>query len=126
MYIELLNKIKNAQLVKKESLKVPFTKNKERILEILASKGYIESFDKKGRGPKKILSIKLKYDDGKGVINGFKFISKPGQRIYIGYEEIKSVKSGYGSLVISTPNGIITGPEARKTKVGGEALFQIW
>ncbi len=126
MYTNLLTQIKNAQAVKKEDIKTSYTKMDENILEILKKNHYIESFDKKGRGPKRILDVQLKYEKGEGVINGIKFISKPSRRIYIGYKDVRPVKRGYGLLILSTPKGIITGKEARKMKVGGEALFQIW
>lgn len=126
MYTDFLIKLKNAQAVKKENVKLSYSKMDERILEILAKNGYIDVFEKKGRGVKKIISVRLKYENGKGVINGIKFISKPSRRLYGGYKEIKPVKRGYGLLVVSTPKGIITGAEAKKTKVGGEFLFEIW
>jgi len=126
MYIDLLTQIKNAQAVKKENVKVAYSKMDERILEILKDNGYIENFQKKGRGAKRVLDIKLKYQNGKGVINGVKFISKPSRRLYTGYKEIKPVKHGYGLLILSTPKGILTDKEAKKMKVGGEMLFEIW
>lgn len=126
MYTDLLTKIKNAQAVKKENIKVFHSKIDEKIVEVLTANNYLEKFEKKGRGAKKILDIKLKYNDGNGVIDGFKFISKPSRRIYIGYNEIRPVRQGYGLMIISTPKGIMTGKEAKKLKVGGEALFQIW
>lgn len=126
MYTNLLTQLKNAQAVKKENIKVFHSKADEKIAEILAANDYLEKFEKKGRGAKKILDIKLKYADGDGAIGGFKFISKPSRRIYLGYNEIRPVRQGYGLMVISTPKGIMTGKEAKKLKVGGEALFQIW
>lgn len=126
MYIDLLTQIKNAQAVKKESIKVPYTKNDERILEILASRKYIAAYDKKGRAPKRVLSIDLKYEDGKGAIEGVRFVSRPSIHIYKGCDEIRPVKSGRGLAVVSTPKGIMTGGQARKEKVGGEIFFEIW
>jgi len=127
MYINLLTQLKNAQAVKRESIKTSYSKMKEKILEVLKDNDYIESFERKGRGAKRILDIKLKYrSDGRGVIDGIKFISKPSRRLYIGYKDIRFVKHGYGLLFLSTPKGILTGKEARKMKVGGEALFEIW
>jgi small subunit ribosomal protein S8 len=126
MYINLLTKIKNAQAVKKENVKVVYSKMDEKILEILKENGYIDDFQKKGRGAKRVLDIELKYQDGKGVIKGIKFISKPSRHLYISYKDIKPVKRGYGLLILSTPKGILTGKEAKKMKVGGEMLFEIW
>lgn len=126
MYIDLLTQIKNAQAVKKESIKVPYTKNDERILEILASRKYIAAYDKKGRAPKRVLSIDLKYEDGVGAIEGVRFVSRPSIHIYKGCDEIRPVKNGRGLAIVSTPKGIMTGENARKEKVGGEIFFEIW
>jgi len=126
MYIDLLTKIKNAQAVKKESIKVPYSGNDEIILEILKKNDFIESFEKKGRGIKKIMSVNLKYNDGKGVISGIKVFSKPSRHLYLGYKEIRLVRGGYGISIISTPEGVMTGREARKRKLGGELFFEIY
>ena len=126
MYIDLLVQLKNAQAVKKENIKFPYSKADLAIAEILAANKFIDTFEKKGRGIKRILDIKLKYTDGEGVINGLEFMSKPSRKIYLGYKEIKPVKYGYGIMVISTPGGVMTNKEAKKNKVGGEALFKIW
>lgn len=126
MYTNLLIQIKNAQAVKKEGIKISYSKLKEKILEVLKDNNYIEDFDKKGRGAKRILDVKLKYEDDQGVIDGIKFLSKPSRRFYIGYKDLRPVKRGYGMAILSTPKGILTGKEARKMKVGGELLFEIW
>ena len=88
---------------------------------------FIAYLTKRGKKIKKTIDVTLKYDEnGKHFINGVKRVSKPGRRIYRGFEEIIPVKYGYGSLILSTPKGIKTDKEAKKEKVGGEALFQIW
>ena len=127
MYIDLLTKIKNAQAVKKETVKSAYSKMDERILKILLSKGYISGFEKKGKGAKRVFDIQLKYEKNNGgAITGIKFISKPSRKMYIGYKDIRPIKSGYGFMVISTPDGVLAGGEARREKVGGELLFEIW
>ncbi|MDP3015068.1 MAG: 30S ribosomal protein S8 [bacterium] len=126
MYTDLLIKLKNAQAVKKESVKIHYSKMDERILEVLKENNYIKDFDKKGKGTKRVMEIELKYYNEGKAISGIKFISKPSRRIYIGYKDIRATKHGYGLSVVSTPKGIITGKEARKIKVGGEMLFEIW
>ncbi len=126
MYINLLTQLKNAQAAKKESIKISYSKMDERILEVLEENGYIKDFEKKGRGTKRILEINLRYSEGKKIIERIKFISKSSRRLYTGYAEIKPVRHGYGLLVMSTPKGILTGKEAKKMKVGGELLFEIW
>lgn len=126
MYIRLLTQLKNAQAVKKESVKFPYSKMDEAVLEVLAKNKFIKNYEKKGRGVKKILDIDLRYEDGIGAINGIKFVSKPSRRFYIGYKDVKPVKYGYGLVILSTPKGIMTGQESKKTKIGGEVLFKIW
>ena len=127
MYIDLLTKIKNAQAVKKETVKSAYSKMDERILKILLSKGYISGFEKKGKGAKRVFDIHLKYEKNNGgAITGIKFVSKPSRKMYIGYKDIRPIKSGYGFMVISTPDGVLAGGEARREKVGGELLFEIW
>lgn len=126
MYTDLLVRIKNAQAIKKENIRTPYSKMDEVIISILQKNGYIESYERKGRGPKKVLDVKLKYQDDKGSISGVKFLSRPSRKIYLGYKEIRPVRHGFGLMVISTPKGVMTGRDARKIKVGGEALFEIW
>lgn len=126
MYIDLITKIKNSQQAKKETLKVPYSKMNESLVEVLAKNGYIGGVEKKGRSYKKFLEINLRYINGEGAIRGIKFISKPSRHLYYQAKGIRLVKRGYGMLVISTPKGIMDGRSAKKEKVGGEALFEIW
>lgn len=126
MYINLLNQIKNAQAVNKERIKAPYSVMDEKILEILANHHYIAGFEKKGRGHKKYLEVVLLYKNGAPAISGIKFVSVPSRHIYKKYTQLGQVKQGYGLSVISTSKGLMTDKEARKNKVGGEVLFNIW
>ena len=126
MYIDLLTKIKNAQASKQENVKVPYTEMDFAVAELLASNKFLDGVFKKGRMPKRILDIKLKYSNNTGVIQNVKFVSKPSRRLYTGYKDIKPVRQGYGLLVLSTPKGIMDGKSARKQKLGGQLLFEIW
>ncbi|MBI2025068.1 MAG: 30S ribosomal protein S8 [Candidatus Harrisonbacteria bacterium] len=127
MYQDLITKIRNAQQAKKEFIKVPYSGMDFAVAEILAKNNYIENVAKKGRLPKRIIEIKIKYDkDGSGVINGTKFLSVPSRHLYAGYQKLRPVKQGHGLGVISTSKGLRTNTEARKQKVGGELLFEIW
>ncbi len=126
MYIDLLTKLKNAQKAKLPNIKAAFSQMDLAIAELLAKHKFIDSVEKKGRMPKRVLDIKLRYVNGEGVIGGVEFLSKPSRRLYSGYKDIKKVLSGYGVLVVSTPRGILEGGEARKEKVGGALLFKIW
>lgn len=126
MYTDLVTKIRNAQQAKKEVLKSDFSKMDYEIAEILAKYGFVEAVAKKGRMPKRSIEITLKYKDEQGVINGVRFLSKPSRRLYSGYRDLRMVKQGYGLAVISTSNGLMTTQEAKKKKVGGVLLFEIW
>lgn len=126
MYIDLLIKIKNAQAAKKESVKVPYTNMDNAVAELLLAHKYIEAVSKKGRMPKRGLEITLKYNNGIGAIEDLKILSRPSRKLYAGYKDIRPVRQGYGLLVLSTPKGIMDGKAARKEKVGGQLLFEIW
>ena len=122
----MIVRIKNATDSKKESVVFPYSKIKLAILEILQKEGYIKSFGKKGKKVIKFIDVTLSYDGKDGRINGVKRVSKTSKRVYVGSKEIKKVKNGLGTLVLSTPKGIMTDKMAREAKVGGEALFEIW
>ena len=127
MYTDLLTKIKNAQKAKKAVIKVPYSNNDLAVAELLVKHKLLDNVSKKGRLPKRVMEIKLRYEaNGIGVIRGLKFLSKPSRRLYACYKELKPVKQGYGLLALSTPKGILDGKSAKKEKVGGELMFQIW
>jgi len=127
MYWDILTRIKNGLAREYGRVKVPYSKFNMHILETLAKAGYIDSASRKGRGVRRIIEIKLKYDEsGKPAIHGLRFISKPSRRLYTGYKDIKTSHQGYGNFVLSTPQGILTDNEARKRKIGGQILFEIW
>ena len=120
-------RLKNAGAIRKASVSVPYSAFKMAIAEKLKDAGFVAGIEKKGKKVKKTIDIKLKYDaHGAHVISGVKRISKPGRRMYKSVHEIHSVRYGKGALVLSTPRGVLTDKEARKQKVGGEALFEIW
>lgn len=130
---DMLTSIRNGLAVQKESLSVPFSALKYEIANILTKKGFIKEARKKGRGQTKSLEIILKYEQAVGQENkknpaivGLKKISKPGQRIYKGFRDLKPVMSGYGIAIVSTSKGLMTDKEARKQKLGGEIIAEIW
>jgi len=124
---DMLNRIRNAQAVLKATVDVPFSDLKYEIAKILEKKGFVAKIEKKGKKTRRTIEITLKYDANQPVISGLKRISKPGQRIYKKAKEIKPVKGGYGVDVISTPKeGLITDREARKKKLGGEVICEVW
>ena len=127
MYTDLLTRIINGQSAKKKTVKAPFSKLDLTLVELLAANGYVESVEKKGRMPRRVIEIALRYgEDGRGAIRSIKFVSVPSRRMYSGYRKLKPVRQGYGLAVLTTPKGIMTSQEARKQKVGGQVLFEIW
>ena len=123
---DMLNRIKNAQMVQKPEVSVPFSNLKLGIAQILEKNKFIEKSENKGKKNKKFINITLKYDNKTPAISGFKRISRPGQRIYLSVRGIKTVKGGYGLSIISTSKGLMTNREARKQKLGGEIICEVW
>ena len=123
---DMLTSIRNAQAVLKETVKIPFSKLKLELAKVLEKNDFVKKVEKKGRGIKRVIEIKLKYEDKAPVISGLKKISKPGQRIYARAKEIKPVRSGYGISIISTSKGLMTDKEVRKQNIGGEVICQVW
>jgi small subunit ribosomal protein S8 len=123
---DMLNQIRNAQAVGKTEVLIPLSKIKTEIAELLSKEGFVGEVKKAMKGKVKALKINLKYENEVPAIAGLKRVSKPGQRIYEGSQEIKKVHGGYGISIVSTPKGLMTNKEARKQKLGGEVICQIW
>lgn len=123
----LIIALKNAQERGISSIRAPFSKLNVSILEVLKKEGFVSDFESKGKEIKKEIEISLKYNnEGTPAINNVKRISRQSKRVYKSVDEINPVRNGYGRLILSTPSGILTDIDARKKKVGGEALFEIW
>ena len=124
---ELIIGIKNAGKADKESVKLPYSNFKMAVAEVLKKEGFIESFSKIGKTPKRILEIGIAYKDkNTPKIEEVVRVSKLSKRIYLNSKDIKKVKNGFGKLIISTSEGVMTGDQAKKKGLGGEALFKIW
>jgi small subunit ribosomal protein S8 len=123
----LVIKIKNGGMARKSVVTAPYSKLTDAILTLLQKEGYIKSFSKVGKTIVKTVDIELAYnDDNTPKVESVYRISKLSKRVYLPSKAIKSVRNGYGTLVLSTPKGILSDREAKKQKVGGEALFKIW
>jgi len=123
MYINLLIRIKNAQSAGKKSLKVPFSRMDENVLKVLKEYKFIRDAEVKGKSYKRVIDIKC---DVENPIHGVNFLSKPSLRKYGKYDSFKKVKNNYGILIVSTSKGIMSGSKARRQKIGGQLLFEIW
>lgn len=122
---DLLTRIRNAQLIGIREVELPFSNIKTEILRVLKEEGFIESYESKADGAKKDISIKLKYYQGKPVIERIKRISRPALRIYKACRELPQVRGGLGIAIISTPKGVMTDKAARTQNVGGEVLCTV-
>ena len=127
---DLLIRIKNAQAVSHDQVLIPFSKMKFAMVNVLKADGYLTEVERKNKKTKKTeheyLLLTLKYQDGEGAIQGLKIISKPSRRMYIKAEAIRPVHSGYGLAIISTSQGVMNSRDARKQKLGGELICEIW
>jgi|SRR3989344_4042835 len=126
MYYDLLAKLKNATVAKKEYVQTPFSQMDFAVAKILLRYRYIRDVQKKIINRKSFLEIRLSFRNRKPALTGFHFVSKPGRRVYVGYRDLRPVKQNTGIAVLSTPEGIMTNREARRRKAGGEYLFEVW
>ena len=124
---DMLTRIRNANKMGYEEVKVPSSKLKVEIARILKEEGFIKDYKVESVGVEKNILLTLKYGNKKEkVITGLKRISKPGLRVYVRSDEVPKVLNGLGIAIISTSKGIITDKEARKLNVGGEVLAYVW
>ncbi len=123
--IDLIIRIKNGYMAKKDTIVSPCSKYREAVLKKLVSLKFIKGYEVKGEIKKNIV-VDLSYIEGKPGINDVKIYSKPGMRLYISYKNLKPILSGFGYSILSTSKGIMTDREAKKAKLGGELLFSFW
>lgn len=124
---DLLTRIKNGYLARRRQVVAPHSQAKEKIAKILVQENYLKSLKVKNLKSFKQIICELKYDQAaKPVFTDVKRVSKPGCRVYAGWKKIPWTLSGYGVTLISTPKGLMTGKEARKKRLGGEILAQVW
>ena len=124
---DMLTRIRNANVVKHETVDVPASNMKKELSRILLEEGFIRGYDVIEDGKQGIIRIQLKYGQtGERVISGLKRISKPGMRVYADKHEVPRVLNGLGISIISTSKGILTDKQARKENVGGEVISYVW
>lgn len=123
---DTLTRIRNANLVKHESVKMPHSNLKEELVKVLQKEGYVEGYVVAQNGNFKEITVNLRYNDGVSVISGLQRISKPGLRVYSKAKNMPRVFDGMGIAVISTSKGLMTEKEARQNKLGGEVLCYVW
>ncbi len=124
---DMLTRIRNANDAKHQTVDIPASNIKKSIADILAKEGYIKGYQVIEDGKQGIIRVALKYGANKTkVIRGLKRVSKPGLRIYAGYEDMPKVMNGLGIAIVSTSKGLMTDKQARALKVGGEVLAFVW
>lgn len=119
---DLLARIKNGYMAGKKEVTCYLSKMKLAVAKILEKEGFVEKVE----SDDKFIKIVLKYKNKKGALENFKRVSKPGLRVYVKHDKIKKPFGGLGISIISTPQGIMTGINAKKKKLGGELLCQVW
>lgn len=123
---DLIIRIKNAVLARKIEVRLPHSKMKQAVAEILASEGYVTAVTTEAASVGKELIITLKYVGKQSSLTDVRRLSKPGRRLYSPATQIPKTLGGYGITIVSTNKGVMTDKEARKQNVGGELLCQIW
>lgn len=129
---DMLTRIRNAIMAGHTHVSIPTSRMKEAIARILEEQGFIEKYDvaESNGNPQAVLRLKLRYvgvrRERRPVITGLERVSKPGRRVYSGKDDIPWVLSGMGIAILTTPQGVMTGQQARQMGVGGEVLCKIW
>jgi small subunit ribosomal protein S8 len=123
---DMLTRIRNAGAASLKEVSMPSSKMKAAIAEVMKEEGYIRDYRVDGEGAIQNLNVALKLYRGEPVIEGVKRISKPSCRVYCGSQEIPRVRNGLGTVILSTPQGIISDRKARKQNVGGEIICYVW
>lgn len=124
---DMLARINNGAAANKLSVAVPHTNLLANTAEVLKTDGFIDDYEVDEGGPQGTLEVELAYtESGEPKIRHTRRISRPARRRYVGHDEIPDVRGDYGTVVLSTPKGVMSGEKARQQHVGGELLFEIW
>jgi len=124
---DMLTRIRNALMARQKDVSMPASKLKVEIARILSEEGYLRGYELKPAEPQAILKLHLRYDENRRpVITGLRRVSKPGRRVYAGADAIPWVRGGIGIAILSTPQGLMTGRQARHAHVGGEVICYVW
>jgi small subunit ribosomal protein S8 len=124
---DMLTRIRNAVVAKHDNVSVPASKVKMAIARVLREEGFIRDFEVIEEGPRKTMRVQLLYTGKKeSILSGIRRVSKPGLRVYVQKREIPRVYGGLGIAILSTPQGVMTGQQARRQQTGGEVLCYVW
>jgi small subunit ribosomal protein S8 len=124
---DMLTRMRNAMAVKQSYVLMPHSRLKEAVAQVFLDEGYVGRFETLRDGQFPVLKIYLKYTkDRDSIVRGLRRISKPGCRVYASREEIPWVRHGLGTVILSTPRGVVSGRAAKRLGVGGELLCEVW
>jgi small subunit ribosomal protein S8 len=123
---DMLTRIRNGQSAKKDSVLTPASKLRANVLDVLQREGYIRGYAEEELAGQKGLRIELKYFEGQPAIQHLARVSKPGRRVYSGAQELPRIRNGLGTVIVSTPRGVLSDGEARDQNVGGEVLAEVF
>ncbi len=123
---DLLTRIRNAGMVGKTEIRVATSKLKVAVVDVLVKNGYLKSYEVEEGKPRGILHVVITNPGEISKINEIEKVSKPGRRVYTAAEDIPTIKSGRGTVIISTSKGLMTGRDAKKNRLGGEILVKVW
>jgi small subunit ribosomal protein S8 len=124
---DMLTRIRNATMARHDRVEMPHSRLKERVASVMKSEGYLDDVrEGEGEDPK-MLTLVLRYGrDRQSAIDGIRRVSTPGRRVYVPHDRIERVCSGMGISILSTSRGVMTDREARRQRVGGELLCEVW
>ncbi len=123
---DMLTRIRNGQQAKKDSILTPASKLRAHVLDVLQREGYIRGYSEEQLAGQKGLRIELKYFEGQPAIQHLARVSKPGRRVYSASRELPRIRNGLGTIIVSTPRGVLSDAEAREQNVGGEVLAEVF
>lgn len=124
---DLLTRLRNASMVSKPNVSIPHSNFKFELAKLFKDEGYVSDVIVSGEGVKKLIDIEMKYsEEGVSVISGMNRLSKPGQRVYSSFDKLPRNNGGLGTVVVSTSRGLLSDSEARKRKLGGELICEVW
>src|SRR5205823_2084052 len=123
---DLLTRIRNGQQARKDSVLTPASKLRAHVLDVLQREGYIRGYSEEVLAGQKGLRIELKYFEGQPAIQHLARVSKPGRRVYSAARELPRIRNGLGTVIVSTPRGVLSDAEARDQNVGGEVLAEVF
>ena len=122
---DMFIRIKNAQKAGHESVQIPYSQLRYKIMKVMERAGFIGKVEKKGKRVKRVIEAPLIYKDGAPMVGGVRLLSKPGRRVYVSYRSLKPTIR-LGTVILSTSKGVMISKEAQKEKVGGELIAEIW